>query len=158
MKPPVSARIDDALGLTSFDQAVEELIPTTTTSEEVAPVCMSSGDPEADADHDLLHARQNLRTILEKAQDALDANIDFARQSDNPKAYEALAQILSAAVSASTALMGVNKTRNDIRTKVEKERGPQNVNNTVVFTTTNELLRLVREQAKVIDAEIQGDN
>lgn len=158
MKPPISDRINDALGLTSFEDSVENLSPKIVTepTSEIAPVCISTGIPEEDADNDLQHVRVNLRVLLEKAQDALDANIDFARQSDNPKAYEALAQILQAAVGASTALMGANKTRNDIRAKSGKvENTTTNVNNTAFVITTHDLLKMVRESKDVIDAEIE---
>ena len=158
MKPPVSDRINDALGLASFEQSVEEMIPTPTApiEEVVAPACVQTGDPERDADNDLQYARENLRTMQEKAQEAVDACMDFARQSDNPKAYEALAQILQAGISASTAIMGVNKVRADIRAKSGKaESGPTSVNNTAVVITTTDLLKMVRDNVNVIDAEIE---
>ena len=157
MKPPVSDRINDVLGLSDFEKSVNEMTPTPEeeVTDEIAPVCVPSGSPEVDADVDLQHARQNLRTILEKAQDALDANIDFARQSDNPKAYEALAQILQAAVSASTALMGVNKTRSEIAKKQQAAAGNPTVNNNTLMVTTSDLLKMIRENADVIDAEVE---
>lgn len=151
MKPPVSDRINDALGLSDFEKSVNELTPADQeVSDDIAPVCVASGSPEVDADVDLQHARQNLRTILEKAQDALDANIDFARQSDNPKAYEALAQILQAAVSASTALMGVNKTRSEIAKK-EKAAAAPTVNNNTVMLTTSDLLKMIRDNVEDVN-------
>lgn len=162
MKTPISDRINDALGLSSFEESVEAMSPTDAPAEEVvvtdeiAPVCVASGDPERDADTDLQYARQNLRVMQEKAQEAVDACMDFARQSDNPKAYEALAQILQAGISASTSLMGVNKTRTDIRNKSGKsESGGPNVNNTAVVITTTDLLKMVRDSSEVIDAEIE---
>lgn len=162
MKPPISDRINDALGLSSFEESVEALTPTEETvapvpTDEIAPVCVASGDPERDADADLQYARQNLRIMQEKAQEAVDACMDFARQSDNPKAYEALAQILQAGITASTSLMGVNKTRTDIRLKSGKDGSvAPNVNNTAVVITTTDLLKMVRESNEVIDAEIES--
>jgi len=152
MKPPISDRINDALGLAPFEESVDAMIPTPEVSEEIAPVCEASGDPNIDADADLQHARTNLRSVLEKAQEAVDSNLSFAQQSDNPKAYEALAQIIAATVSASTALMTVNKTRQDIRSKTEKAAGPAQVNNTAIMLTTHDLLRMVRDGADIIDA------
>jgi hypothetical protein len=160
MKPPISDRINDALGLSSFEESVEAMSPTVDVvapvpTDEIAPVCVATGDPERDADADLQYARQNLRVMQEKAQEAVDACMDFARQSDNPKAYEALAQILQAGITASTALMGVNKTRTDIRLKSGKDGSvAPNVNNTAVVITTTDLLKMVRESNEVIDAEI----
>lgn len=120
----------------------------------VANVCCSTGDPEKDADDDLEHARQNLRLVLEKAQDALDTTIEFARASEKPQAYEAIAAILSATTSAANTLMGVHKTRREITKKAEAN-GSTTVNQTAVFVgSTNELLKMIRDATKpVLDVD-----
>lgn len=164
MKTPVSDRINDALGLASFEKSVEAMTDINAeiaveskpvVSTEIAPPYSPTGDPDRDLESDLQHAKANLRTLSEKAQEAVDLNLDFARQSDNPKAYEALAQILQAAISASTALMGVNKVRADIKAKTKTDTTNVNNNNTAVVITTHDLLKMFRDSTNIIDAEIE---
>lgn len=99
------------------------------------------------AREDFLFSRGALRTVATDAQNALHRAVDVATQTDTPKAYEAVAEIVRATVEVHRELQGIHKTAAETRlaTAAAKEpQSPVNVDKAIVFAgTSEELLRLI---------------
>ena len=100
---------------------------------------------------DAQEARQNLKTLMKTAQTALEHALDMATQSDSPRAYEVLANLINTTADLNTRLIDVHAREQKIATD-PKDKGatPQQVtNNNVVFTGTSaELSELIMERMK----------
>jgi hypothetical protein len=108
--------------------------------------------PEAgkkDVADDAAEVRRNLKQLVNTAQDALEYALDMAKQSESPRAYEVLANLLNTAADLNTKLIDVHTAEQKI-TKPSKEEpaGTQHItNNNVVFTgTTSELGELIMQR------------
>ena len=97
---------------------------------------------------DFDYARKNLYDVIGKSQEALEDMIDVARQSQHPRAYEVLNQMIKNVADISKDLLDLQKKKKDL-VKQEIQDGPQTVNNNLFVGTTADLNRMIEEaQAK----------
>ena len=117
-----------------------DLAPIENNSLTVTPV-----NKEVEEDFD--YARKNLYDVIGKSQEALEDMIDVARQSQHPRAYEVLNQMIKNVADISKDLLDLQKKKKDL-IKPEQE-GPQTVNNNLFVGTTADLNKMIEEdQAK----------
>lgn len=93
-------------------------------------------------------ARNNLRQLIETSRSALEHALSVAVQSDSPRAYEVLANLINTAADLNTKLMDVHQKEQKIVGTKEGETSPTSVtNNSIVFTgTTAELSTLIMKK------------
>ena len=125
-------RIDEILEITS-------LVPTT----EMAPEPPARIIPKTgkDDDIDYNYARENYYNLIERNQDAVEEMLEIAKQSEHPRAFEVVGQLIKSGLDANKELMSLHKTRKEL--SIEKGGGV-NVNNAVFVGSTAELQKLLK--------------
>ena len=113
-----------------------EPIPVSTT--EVVEV----KDPVED---DAEFARQNLRDLIEKGNDAADHIISVAKQSDHPRAFEVVAGMLKNLADMNKDLLEVQKRKQDLQPKTTNNTQNLNIDKAVFVGSTAELLKQLKE-------------
>ena len=113
-----------------------EPIPVSTT--EVVEV----KDPIED---DAEFARQNLRDLIEKGNDAADHIISVAKQSDHPRAFEVVAGMLKNLADMNKDLLEVQKRKQDLQPKVTNNTQNLTIDKAVFVGSTAELLKQLKE-------------
>ena len=113
-----------------------EPIPVSTT--EVVEV----KDPVED---DAEFARQNLRDLIEKGNDAADHIIAVAKQSDHPRAFEVVAGMLKNLADMNKDLLEVQKRKQDLQPKVTNNTQNLTIDKAVFVGSTAELLKQLKE-------------
>ena len=113
-----------------------EPIPISTT--EVVEV----KDPVED---DAEFARQNLRDLIEKGNDAADHIISVAKQSDHPRAFEVVAGMLKNLADMNKDLLEVQKRKQDLQPKVTNNTQNLTIDKAVFVGSTAELLKQLKE-------------
>ena len=113
-----------------------EPIPVSTT--EVVEV----KDPVED---DAEFARQNLRDLIEKGNDAADHIISVAKQSDHPRAFEVVAGMLKNLADMNKDLLEVQKRKQDLQPKVTNNTQNLTIDKAVFVGSTAELLKQLKE-------------
>jgi len=103
----------------------------------------------SNATNDYEYARTNLMDLAEKGAQALEDMLDFAKQSQHPRAYEVVATLISQLTATNKELLTLSKTIKDI-TKVEKaaqELNPEGggANNQVFFGSTADMQKMLRD-------------
>ena len=131
--------IDDALDLEHI-----EILPATTTP---APVGLTP--IESTAEDDFEYARVQMRSVIDKGQEALSGIVDVASLSQNPRSFEVVATLVSAVASASKDLMELSKRRKDMRGV--QPTGPSTVNQNLYVGNTAELLKLLKSKDNIIE-------
>lgn len=119
-----------------------ETIPSMRVAE---PVKVLNTQMHDDADF----ARANLRDLIQKSRTALENALDVAVQSESPRAYEVLANIINTSADLNTKLIDVHQREHRIVSAETKQiiQGPQNVTNNVVFSgTTSELNDMITKR------------
>ena len=132
MTHSVDNRIDEILEITS-------LVPT----PEMAPEPPARIIPKTgkDDDIDYNYARENYYNLIERNQDAVEEMLEIAKQSEHPRAFEVVGQLIKSGLDANKELMSLHKTKKEL--SIEKG-GDVNVNNAVFVGSTAELQKLLK--------------
>lgn len=104
-----------------------------------------------DSDKDYAEVRTNLKCIIEKSQEAIEGIIELAQDSQQPRAYEVVAQLIQSSLEANTKLMDLHRRMKDIN-RVEQGKSTSITNNSIYVGSTAELQKLIRDQRKAIAA------
>ena len=132
MTHSVDNRIDEILEITS-------LVPT----PEMAPEPPARIIPKTgkDDDIDYNYARENYYNLIERNQDAVEEMLEIAKQSEHPRAFEVVGQLIKSGLDANKELMALHKTKKELSI----EKGPTQVTNQAVFVgSTAELQKLLK--------------
>jgi hypothetical protein len=78
--------------------------------------------------------------------------IEVARESEHPRAFEVLSNMIKGIADVNDKLMDLNKKNKDIN-KEEIVQDAKNVTNNLFVGTTTDLQRLIQNESKVIDVE-----
>ena len=85
-------------------------------------------------------SQEQYHTLLDKGNDALDELLAVAKESENPRAFEVVTQLLSGLTNTTKELLQLQKTKKEI----EKEtKDPSTVNNSLFIGSTAELQELL---------------
>ena len=126
-------RIDEILEITS-------LVPTA----EMKPVPSTRVVPQKngkDDEVDYNYARENYYNLIERNQDAVEEMLEIAKQSEHPRAFEVVGQLIKSGLDANKELMALHKTKKELSV----EKGPSQVTNQAVFVgSTAELQKLLK--------------
>ena len=126
-------RIDEILEITS-------LVPTT----EIKPDPPARIIPKTgkDDDIDYNYARENYYNLIERNQDAIEEMLEIAKQSEHPRAFEVVGQLIKSGLDANKELMGLHKTKKEL--SIEKGGHTTTVNNAVFVGSTADLQKLLK--------------
>jgi predicted house-cleaning noncanonical NTP pyrophosphatase (MazG superfamily) len=125
-------RIDEILEITS-------LVPT----PEMAPEPPARIIPKTgkDDDIDYNYARENYYNLIERNQDAVEEMLEIAKQSEHPRAFEVVGQLIKSGLDANKELMSLHKTKKELSIETNSS---VNVNNAVFVGSTAELQKLLK--------------
>ena len=127
-------RIDEILEITS-------LVPTAELKPEPTVRIKPKTDGKDD-DIDYNYARENYYNLIERNQDAIEEMLEIAKQSEHPRAFEVVGQLIKSGLDANKELMGLHKTKKELC--IEKAGPTTNVNNAVFVGSTADLQKLLR--------------
>lgn len=139
---------------TIFD--VEPIVESTTTEiapmVEILPVKASSipteeNDAEKLAHEDFEFSRGALKSVATESQNTLHRAVDVANQTDTPRSFEAVGDLVRATLEAHRELQSLHKTAAEVRLATKTAQTPTsqvNIQQGVVFQgSSEELLRLI---------------
>ena len=137
MTHSVDNRIDEILEITS-------LVPTPELKPEPSPTRILPKTEGKDDDIDYNYARENYYNLIERNQDAVEEMLEIAKQSEHPRAFEVVGQLIKSGLDANKELMALHKTKKEL--SIEKGGGDVNVNNAVFVGSTAELQKLLKSK------------
>lgn len=91
---------------------------------------------------DYEYARQNLYDVIEKGSDALEHIMDIAKQSESPRAFEVVTNLIKTMVDANKDLLELQKKNKELMKSDEPEQ--KNVTNNNLILTTADLLKMIK--------------
>ena len=127
-------RIDEILEITS-------LVPTSELKPE-ASVRVKPKTDGKDDDIDYNYARENYYNLIERNQDAIEEMLEIAKQSEHPRAFEVVGQLIKSGLDANKELMTLHKTKKEL--SIEKGGSTTNVNNAVFVGSPADLQKLLK--------------
>ena len=88
-------------------------------------------------------SQEQYHTLLDKGNDALDELLAVAKESENPRAFEVVTQLISGLTNTTKELLQLQKTKKEI----EKDtKDPSTVNNSLFIGSTAELQKLLTKK------------
>lgn len=87
-------------------------------------------------------ARGNLYSLINKGNDALEEIFDVAKQSESPRAFEVVTNLLKTMVDANKDLLDLAKKQKELQAK-DDDGGPKTINNNLILTSA-ELLKMIK--------------
>ena len=126
-------RIDEILEITS-------LVPTAEIKPEPPAKIVPKTGKDDDIDYN--YARENYYNLIERNQDAVEEMLEIAKQSEHPRAFEVVGQLIKSGLDANKELMGLHKTKKEL--SMEKGGTTTNVNNAVFVGSTADLQKLLK--------------
>ena len=123
------------------DKIAETLDLTPVEPKEIVEVKPADDKLE----NDFQYARENLYNIIERGTDALNGIVDLANQSQHPRSFEVVADLVR-------TLSGANKDLLDIQKKMKdmdpEKHGPKKVENNLFIGSTTDLQRMLQDVEK----------
>lgn len=116
-----------------------DTIDVSDKQEIVSPVKNNNED----IDNDYKYARENLYGVIEKGTDALDELVEIAKQSQSPRAFEIVGQMIKTLTDANKDLLEVQRKVKLL--KQEEKNNPKNVTNALFIGNTAELQKLLKD-------------
>ena len=105
-----------------------------------------------DIKKDYEYTRGNLYSIIEKGQEAINNVLELAQETDAPRAYEVVGQLIKNVSDATDKLIDLQKKIKDLD-EVKQQKGPTNVTNALFVGSTAELSKMLKNQLKDIDED-----
>ena len=113
-------------------------------SRQFLPMVQSKPEDSTVQD-DFEYARENLMDVIGKGQEALFDLMDVARQSQHPRAYEVLSNLMNTMVGASKDLLELQAKKKKLL-EVEPEANSQQVTNNLFVGSTTELQKMLDQR------------
>ena len=98
-----------------------------------------------DIKKDYEYSRGNFYSIIEKGQEAINSVLELAQETESPRAYEVVGQLIKNVSDATDKLMELQKKLKDIE-EVKTSNGPTNVTNALFVGSTAELSKLLKNK------------
>jgi hypothetical protein len=101
---------------------------------------------KTDIKQDYEYSRATLTSLVDKGQEAIEGILELARETDSPRAYEVVGQLIKTVTDSAEKLMDIQKKLKDL----EQEKTANTVTNNALFVgTTNEVLTLLKNELKL---------
>ena len=122
-----------------------DLTPMEPKTGEVVKVEPAKDQQQLDTDFQ--YARENLYNIIERGTDALNGIVDLANQSQHPRSFEVVADLVRTLSGANKDLLDIQKKMKDMDPDAH---GPKKVENNLLIGSTKDLTDLLDGGARKI--------
>ena len=130
------SKVDGKLNDTFEVEVVEDSLPTESNDD--------SDDRKEDTQTDYVQSRDNFYELVEKGKEALDGAMDIARETDQPRAYEVVAQLLKNVTDTNKEIIELQKRMEDLKAH-ERKLGNTNINNALFVGSTADLQKMLQD-------------
>ena len=139
--------LENALNIepTEERKTTPEVVDTDIARREPVKVDLSKFPDRKKMDQrkDYSEVRENLKDVIDNSKVAIDGILKVASESDSPRAYEVVSQLLKTATEANKELLDVHKQMKDL----EKDETKKHVTNNAFFVgSTKELQDMIAKQ------------
>jgi len=106
-------------------------------------------NPNIQSDYEF--SRETYYQLLDKGKESLELMIEVARESEHPRAFEVLSNMMKQTAEIADKLMDLNKKNKEIHKEELLSDARQITNNNVFLGSTTELQRFLLNKEKLIE-------
>ena len=128
---------------TKFEKNMEDIFELPEKIEQTKELKPVDNSDET-VDNDFKYARENLHNIIERGSDALNTLVDVANQSQHPRAFEVVGQLVKTLSDTNKDLLELQKKVKVIKKDIPDQ--PQNVTNALFVGNTSELQKMINKR------------
>ena len=99
-----------------------------------------------DIDSDYKYSRENLYSLVERGQDAIDGIVQLAKDTDHPRAYEVAGNLIKNVGEVTEKLLQLQEKMKKLNDEVVK--APNKVTNALFVGSTAELQKMLKKDRK----------
>ena len=141
MSKDSTLRLDKALGV------IEKIVPKSIDIEKRTDDArdgniISSVIDSEDVDNDYKYQRQNLYSLIERGQDAIDGILELAKESEHPRTYEVALNGIKQVADVTDKLVDLQEKMRKL--KEVPSNAPKNVTNALFVGSTAELQKMLK--------------
>jgi hypothetical protein len=125
--------------MNKLNEKLSEVLDIEPYTRETTSNIVESNAIEDDAEY----ARQNLRKLIDKGNDAANHIVEIAKQSEHPRAFEVAANMLKNLADMNKDLLEIQKRKKDL-TGVTETKNNINVDKAVFVGSTTELVKFLK--------------
>lgn len=114
-------------------------------------------DPQAeDIQDDYQYARAKYYNLAEKGDEAIELMLDLARESEHPRAFEILSNMLEQNAKVTDRLMDLQKKKNEVRLSDQTKAPDPNTmtQNNMYIGSTTELQRMLAQEEAAEEKDV----
>jgi len=134
-------KIDDSLS-----EVFEVKTMTPTEVIDTDGVIVSQSNNKIEDDYEV--TRNNLRILLQQGQEALQKSLDVAMQSEHPRAFEVVGNLMKQMADINQQLLDLHQQKQKLDEPSKAEKAKQVTNNAIFVGSTAELNKLIKNMAK----------
>ena len=139
--------------MANHDDKIAETLNLTPVDNKTEVVKVEPADDQK-LENDFQYARENLYNIIERGTDALNGIVELANQSQHPRSFEVVADLVRTLSGANKDLLDIQKKMRDLDPDKHK---PQKVENNLFIGSTKELTDLLDGGARKIPTKKKKD-
>jgi hypothetical protein len=118
---------------------------------------VSKGEIVSDTEKDIEFSREKMKELIGQSCEAINTMMALAAESEHPRAFEVLSNMIKDASQMSKDLVALQKTRKEI---TQEKNAPANntTNNAIFVGSTTELQKFIKGQnelKKIDDAQVE---
>ena len=125
--------------MNKLNQTLSEVLDV----EPIGSTELLPATPVTKVDDDADFARENIRTLIEKGNLAVDGILHVAKESEHPRAYEVAANLIKNLSDLNKDLMEIQKRKKDLAPQSPRG-GDINVDKAVFVGSTTELVKFLK--------------
>jgi hypothetical protein len=126
------------------DRIANILNITPTIKENNLVIHQETQNVSTELDNDIKYVRDMMYDTIKNTSDAIEEMLSIAKQSQHPRAFEVVANLLNTQREANKDLLELHKKKKEL--KHEDKDGPDTVNNNLFVGSTADLLKMIRNK------------
>jgi hypothetical protein len=135
--------------MSKFEKSMEEIFDVVPSVEKKPPVPVVIEKPknnglELDLDEDYKDARDTLKDLVTKGNQAIDHLLAIASDTEHPRAFEVVATLIKNTAEANEKLLNMQKQMREMKGMNKKDSGGVNVDKAIFVGSTSELSKLIK--------------
>lgn len=135
-------KIDETLSAEFGIQPISKTEVISKDGEVIKP-----SDSKIEDDYEV--SRNNMRVLLQQGQEALTSALEVARQSEHPRAFEVVGNLMKQLADINQQLLDLHQQKQKLDEPSKSDKTKQVTNNNAIFVgSTAELNKLIKNMSK----------
>ena len=137
----------------SYDELQKQFNIEATPETKIVKATIPEEQKKNDLDKDYSDVRGNLKELIQKGSAAIDGILNLANETEQPRAYEVLAQLIKTVSETNKDLLNMHNQMKTIKGEPQQTNNSGNkiTNNSIFVGSTAELQKLLRGKMKEIE-------